>query len=634
MKLFSFKIEGFRRVYENTVYFEDATFLIGKNNTGKSSILKALELFFSENKPKRDDFLIYDHNEELCLDQIRLTATFTDLPSNIDKWSGFKGRIVKIENKKGKKVRAIIYRKTFKLDGKDKHEMQVYKRSRKSLFKDAKTLQDIMDKGIPEEEIRKYLPDFTPRQQLTTKTIKPQLRNIDDLWEISKDQVEWFNNPGGIPGNILIKLPRFLLIPAEDNQDEITGSSGTLNKTMKELFLTVRDKSQNYKKAQRYLNLLAEELDPNDESLEFGKMMKEVNNSLKSVFPESALHVETSLKDPDKSIAPNFKVSMSSNVKTTTDRQGMGTIRSAVFSLLRYREEFVEKTKEKKGGYVRQLIIGFEEPEIYLHPNAANNMRDEIYNLATSTNSKIISTTHSPYMIDLSKSLDKQTYPKQILNLIDLKPVKGEVTTSTSHSKAFNITDAYLKLKNEEKDYLKMILKMDDYISRVFFASKIVIIEGDTEDIVLRETIKRMPQNVRKSVLSNYQIIKARGKASIIALTKYLRSMGLDPIVIHDKDSKSGATKFNNPILKACSSPSKRFMLKNNIEDVLGYAEPKDNKPFKAFEHIKKNWDLDLGWNGVEDNWRKICEMIFKDAFKPYLISGIVQSVQAEKIDS
>ena len=322
---------------------------------------------------------------------------------------------------------------------------------------------------------------------------------------------------------------------------------------------------------------------------------------------------------------------MSSNVKTTTDRQGMGTIRSAVFSLLRYREEFVEKTKEKKGGYVRQLIIGFEEPEIYLHPNAANNMRDEIYNLATSTNSKIISTTHSPYMIDLSKSLDKQTYPKQILNLIDLKPVKGEVTTSTSHSKAFNITDAYLKLKNEEKDYLKMILKMDDYISRVFFASKIVIIEGDTEDIVLRETIKRMPQNVRKSVLSNYQIIKARGKASIIALVKYLRSMGLDPIVIHDKDSKSGATKFNNPILKACSSPSKRFMLKNNLEDVLGYAEPKDNKPFKAFEHIKKNWDLDLGWNGVDDNWRKICEKIFKDAFKPYLISGIVQSVQAAK---
>ncbi|MGI1655578.1 AAA family ATPase [Streptococcus uberis] len=45
----------------------------------------------------------------------------------------------------------------------------------------------------------------------------------------------------------------------------------------------------------------------------------------------------------------------------------------------------------------------FEEPEIYLHPNAANQLRDTVYDLALTINNQIICTTHSPYMIDLSR---------------------------------------------------------------------------------------------------------------------------------------------------------------------------------------------------------------------------------------
>ncbi len=67
---------------------------------------------------------------------------------------------------------------------------------------------------------------------------------------------------------------------------------------------------------------------------------------------------------------------------------------------------------------------------------------------------------------------------------------------------------------------------MDDYVSRVFFSKKILVVEGDTEEIVLRETIKRMSSTVRKQIFTNYQIIKARGKAAIIALVKYLKALG------------------------------------------------------------------------------------------------------------
>ena len=299
------------------------------------------------------------------------------------------------------------------------------------------------------------------------------------------------------------------MIPAEDRKDEIYQKGGALQKTMKELFEEVRDSSANYKKAQEFLDLLASELNPDDSKQEFGKMMIEVNSTLRNVFPKSSLHVNTTLSNPDNSIVPTFSVEMSSNVRTPTDKQGMGTIRSAVFALLRYRETFLERTKhEGEENFTRTLIIGFEEPEIYLHPNAANNMRDEIYNLATSSTSQIVASTHSPYMIDLGKNLDQPKYPRQVLNLMKLVQQDISIKFSTSVSIPFNITKAFQDLIEEDKNLIKFILKMDDYVSRVFFAKNIIIVEGDTEEIVLKETIKRMPE-IRTKIdsikFSNYK---------------------------------------------------------------------------------------------------------------------------------
>ncbi|MDO1821635.1 ATP-binding protein [Escherichia coli] len=43
MRLHSLKIEGFKRIQTAEIIFGDTTFLIGANNAGKSSVLKAVE---------------------------------------------------------------------------------------------------------------------------------------------------------------------------------------------------------------------------------------------------------------------------------------------------------------------------------------------------------------------------------------------------------------------------------------------------------------------------------------------------------------------------------------------------------------------------------------------------------------
>lgn len=615
MKLHKFRIQGYRRYYDDNIKCGDATFLIGENNVGKSSVLKALDLFFSNQGAGLHDFLIFDHENNKRVESLTLTATFTDIPPEAKTWKYFKGKIIKEKDGDGIEREKIIYRKTYYLNSNNiKYEMKEYKHTLKEEYKECTNLESLIRVGVKEEDIQEAIPNFKPGSKLSTEKVYNSLKVIDYLWDVDEDTEEWFNNPGGIPGNILVKIPKFLLIPAEDKKSEIDQKAGTLQKTLKELFEDIRNQSSNYQEAQKHLDRLAKEMDPDDPNQDFGKMMNEVNSILKNVFPDSELHINTDLSDPDSSIHPLFDVEMSSNVRTTTDRQGMGTIRSAVFALLRYREEYLERSKSTDDDYVRPLIIGFEEPEIYLHPNAANNMRDEIYNLANSTSSQIIATTHSPYMIDLSKDLEHSSYPIQLLNHIKLTENEN-VTTTVPHTNPFNITQAYERLKDEERDLLKLVLKMDDYVSRVFFSSEVIIIEGDTEEIVLKESIRRMPEEVRKDILFNYQIIRARGKATIVALIKYLKALSIDPIVIHDKDEKPGAIKFNEPIKNNVSSEERLIVLENCIEDVLGYTPPERDKPYEAYKYIRENWNVSNSWDGVQDNWKEICEKIFKNAF-------------------
>ena len=629
MKLKSFRIEGFRRVLDTTIEFGDAAFIIGENNVGKSSVLKALEIFFSNSNPAFDDFLFLNERENQRVGQIIFTATFFDIPDEAVNWRGFKGRIIKGVDASDNPINSVIYRKTYPLNGSTVYEMKEYNQIFKPEFEGSTTIKHLLERGLSEETFKTVLPDFSEGQRLTTPSVINGLRELPELWIIDTGTETWFKNPGGIQGNILKRIPKFLLIPAEDRKDEISHKGGALQKTMKELFEEVRDRSENYKKAQEFLDLLATELNPSDSEQEFGKMMIEVNSTLRNVFPESSLHVNTTLSNPDNSIIPTFDVEMSSNVRTPTDKQGMGTIRSAVFALLRFRESFLERTKEEdEENYSRTLIIGFEEPEIYLHPNAANNMKDEIYHLATSSTSQIVATTHSPYMIDLGKDLDQLKFPRQILNLMKLVTQNSTIKFQTSISIPFNITKAFHDLVGEEKDFVKFILKMDDYVSRVFFAKNIIVVEGDTEEIVLKETIKRMPESVRKQVLSNFQIIKARGKAAIIAVIKYLRALSIDPFVIHDQDKVAGATKFNEPILNALSSPNQRHMFLDCIEDVLGYSEPSTDKPYEAFQYVKTNWNESEGWDGVQENWKRLCEeILFEESFKSWKLCQLLNSI-------
>ena len=602
MKLHYLKIEGFRKHLCTELYFSDSTFLIGENNIGKSSVLKAIYyLLRDEKKIDEKEFLHYmDGNGDSIrlVNEIVLTAEFRGLPEEALSWRGFKGRVIRDD--KGLK---IVYRKTFKPNASYIVELKEYEKEKKECFKQCNTFKDYIDLGVDKEALIEVVGEFEENKKVN-KTQLSKIEELEELYDFKEDSQLWVKNPGGIPGVVLCKLPKFLLIPAQDRSEELNGKSGALVATMNELFADVREQSENYKQAQLYLDKLAKELDPNDESSEFGMMMKELNTTMEQVFPESGIVANTILSDADEAIKPKFDISKYSNVNTSVELQGTGMIRAAVFGLLRYKSER-DQRKEASGAYIRPIIIGFEEPEIYLHPNAAMQMRDTIYNLAMTKNNQIICTTHSPYMIDLSKK------PNQILNSLneDCKSINS-VNINTIENIPFNITDAFCQLLDEDKEYIKMLLRIDDYVSKIFFVKNVLIVEGDTEEIVIRETISRLPEKEKKEILCNWQLIKARGKAAIIPLVRYLNTMGIYPYVIHDKDSGvAGAEKFNEPIRRVVNNDEKLWLVEDCIEDILGYSASRYDKPHKAYKYINENWNEN--WMSISENWRAIIEEVW-----------------------
>jgi predicted ATP-dependent endonuclease of OLD family len=600
MKLHSLKISGLKRIKATEIIFGDATFLIGANNCGKSTVLKAIEYLLSAKKAIASQeyySVIDDETDETkpVVNTIVLEGEFRNLPSDAIKWRGFKGRVFKYETSDATDSGlSVTYRKTYEL-GKDVViEFRSKNRQQKVVFKDCKTGQDYVNAGVPQDEVVELFPDLGGKIG-AGKADKEKLEQLDAIWDVGEEEV-WFQNPGGIPGNVLKMLPRYLLIPADTSAGEIEGgTSAVLGKTLNELFEDVRQASNNYAEAQHYLDELSKELDPQDATSEFGKMIGELNKVLVSVFPDSKLHAKTDLSDPKSAIRPTFKIEMSSNVRTSVEHQGSGMVRAAAFGMLRFRQKWLSKKEDE---HKRALIICFEEPELYLHPSAANQMRDTIYELS-GQESQIVATTHSPFIIDLSRK------PRQVLN--SCRILEAEV-----RSFPFNVTDAYKALEGDDKSHVKMLLRIDDYMARVFFTRNVVIVEGDSEDILIRETLKLLSKPEYLDIVSTFEVVKARGKSSIIGLVKYLVSLGLAPIVVHDRDlGTAGAEVFNQPIADAVGANGRVIQMHENVEDVVGYPAPGREKPFKAYQESQK-WDGDVA--KIPLSWKAKMKDIFGDA--------------------
>jgi energy-coupling factor transporter ATP-binding protein EcfA2 len=167
MKLHSLKIEGFRRIQSTQLLFGDATFLIGANNSGKSTVFRAMEYLLSGKKviPIQEYYSVVDEDTgetKPAVSTIVLEAEFRNLPSEAKSWRGFKGRVFTYTtDEDDDSGLSVTYRKTYELGHDVKIEFRAKERKLDDTYSDCKTGQDYIDKGINQEVVIELFSDLS-----------------------------------------------------------------------------------------------------------------------------------------------------------------------------------------------------------------------------------------------------------------------------------------------------------------------------------------------------------------------------------------------------------------------------------------------------------------------------------------
>ena len=429
MKIISFGVNNFRGIAGglgyNTIEFNSSNtiFLLGQNNVGKSSFLKAYEFFYKNSTPSLEDIYRMDPKN---------TIEF-ELVLQLDEFDFQKDSIA---NKK---------------DGLKKWL------NSDNLLKIRRVLKPKAGAKISFEKTENYTWDYE-----------------QNIW-VAK-------NYGGIGLDTVFQaaLPTPIFIKAMPTEAE---GEAIINEILKQkASANLEDKErQELKEAQAKIQELQDKL-YNPESIQSYK--EEVNKYFQTLFPNTK--IELSEKDKAKwtenSIGKSFAIHFEQNnngekdetIPTSHERIGHGAVRSAIFSLLLMKdvaEEF-ERVDNRK-----DYIVLFEEPELFLHPKLMKQLRTLIYKVSeTDTPYQVLCASHSPQMIDITKE-------------------KSSLVRMTKHNDGthlYQINDEFLKdskeikTKEELKQEMNEVLRFNPFICESFYADEVVLIEGSTEEIILR----------------------------------------------------------------------------------------------------------------------------------------------------
>lgn len=374
----------------------------------------------------------------------------------------------------------------------------------------------------------------------------------------------------------------------------------------------------------------------------FNNISQQVTEGFKNIFPDLSVSIKIESGpmaiDPDKLIKSGSGLMIQDgNLATTLSQQGTGARRALFWAMLQVhnqiereseiREKYkknltdelntLEKKRTKKNGnsedekerikvlqaQIKQhdegaaiplddedpalpgYLLLIDEPENALHPLAAKAAQRHLYSLAENPDWQVIMTTHSPYFINPFE--DHTTIVR--LERIGEKSKKVAIKTYRSDYVSFN---------GDEKARLHALQQIDPSLSEIFFGSFPIIVEGDTEHAAFIAAIIEE----KHDLLDKVTIVRARGKSILLPLIKVMNHFKIHFSLIHDCDSpynKNGQRngmwteneKIRNAILEArVNGLTVRHRVSvPDFERFLDGDEESKDKPLNAFAKIKSD---------------------------------------------
>ncbi|MCZ2459298.1 MAG: AAA family ATPase [Chitinophagales bacterium] len=216
---------------------------------------------------------------------------------------------------------------------------------------------------------------------------------------------------------------------------------------------------------------------------------------------------------------------------------GAGFQNAIVLAILKAFED-----RKKQGA-----LFLIEEPEMYLHPQMQRSLYKTIRQIGESN--QIIYITHSPHFV---------TIPEFNEIILVSKDDNGTHTRKST-------------LKADEGLKNKFRKELDPERNEMFFAKKLLIVEGDTEKMAFPEFAKRLKIDF-DSVGST--IIEVGGKRNLIDFVELALSFGIPVGLVYDIDSsdfskkdKEEEVKYNERLNSYAEHGVQVFVFSNDYED-------------------------------------------------------------------
>lgn len=217
---------------------------------------------------------------------------------------------------------------------------------------------------------------------------------------------------------------------------------------------------------------------------------------------------------------------------------GSGFQNAIVLAILKAFEE-----RRKQGA-----LFLIEEPEMYLHPQMQRSLYKTIREIGKTN--QVLYITHSPNFVTI--------------------PNFDEIILTSKDKDGTKITQS--KLPRDPKLKRKYSKELNAERSELFFARKVLVVEGDTEKMSIPVFAERMKIDLDKKGCS---IIEVGGKRNLIDYIEICLSFNIPVGVVYDTDSsdfnnkKEEEEKYNENLESYSKKGVKVYKFEKNYEDEL-----------------------------------------------------------------
>lgn len=528
MKIQKIEIKNYRSLHNLDIYPKDILALVGRNNSGKSNLIKALELFFEGSTRLVNDECFYNHKTG---ELIEILITFEQLSDwerkQFEPWMCEDKLIV------GREVVCTGTEPPYTINN-----LAIIKVPEPEwLREDIISGDKISEWWSKKDELKINDLDFGVELGTSKPGVGEWKEAVKRFLDKHRDEIPWKKerreNPKGYPGVLKGALPEFIHIPAV--RDILEEAKVTKANPFGQLINSVLEKisgeqkdaiSKQLKEIEKRLNRSGEE----EERITEIKDIEARLNKLMSELMDCDIEIEMAMPQL-REVFGVAKIYADDGIRTTIETKGHGMQRSMIFTILRAYAELAHVQKAGEKAEERTTIFAIEEPELYLHPQSQRTLMSVFREIASGRD-QIIYSTQSSLFVDIShfdqicimrrekKEESYESYPTQLLMstmIEDLKARKGVDATEEGireqYSHAFN-----------------------PMINEGFFADKVVIVEGPSEQYALPIYADALGYDLDRN---NISVVHSDGKGQMDRLLRVFNGFKIPTYLWFDGDKNN-----------------------------------------------------------------------------------------------